>query len=160
MKTTWIRQVRQGGALLLLAGSTALGLAAPLKVQPVDGDAQTVVMCPHCDAPIACAKAGDLAVAFTADLLDPAALQRVRLSARVSDPATGAPVGVAKVVLALSMSKQGHWHEITPPLTLDRQSSGVYSIETGRLMKGAWRVEVRATTVKGDTVTQKFAFEL
>jgi hypothetical protein len=45
-------------------------------------------------------------------------------------------------------------------LTLERQASGAYATTTTRLMTGAWQVEVRLTTVKGDTVQQKYAFEL
>jgi hypothetical protein len=147
-------------AALLLASMPRLAHAGPLKVRPVGGEAQTVLMCPDCSAPIACAKAGDYPVAFSADLLEPAPLQRVRLLVRITNPATGAPVNVARVAVALSMSKQGHWHEITPPLTLERQASGAYATTTTRLMTGAWQVEVRLTTVKGDTVQQKYAFEL
>jgi hypothetical protein len=143
-------------SVLLLATAPAFALATPLKVQPVGGASQQVIMCPQCGTPIACAKAGDVTLAFTADLQDPAILGYVRVMVRVTDKA-GKPVDDAKVKVALRMTE--HWHELTPPLTVDSQGNGLYAATTGRLgTPGTWYAELRVTTPKGDTVTQRFSF--
>lgn len=72
MRTTFARRVLPA---LLLSAAPAFALAAPLKVEPVGGKSQQVLMCPKCGAPIACAKAGDYTLALTAALQDPEPLQ-------------------------------------------------------------------------------------
>lgn len=143
---------------VLLVLMPVLGLASPLPVKPVDGRSQKVLMCPACGAPIACAKAGDYTLALTADLIAPEILRYVTLKVRVTDK-SGAPVNDADVVIGLLMS--GHWHEITPSPTAHKQGNGIYSVTTWRLrMAGTWNAEVRLKTAGGDTVTQKFTFEM
>src|SRR6266540_3293784 len=83
-------------AVLLITASSAPVLAMPLGVKPVNGASQQVIMCPKCGMPIACVTAGNYTLAFTAELLDPISLRRVRLTVRVADKA-GAPVNDARV---------------------------------------------------------------
>jgi hypothetical protein len=140
----------------MLMTTSTLARAAPLKVEPVGGETQRVIMCPKCEAPIACAKAGDYTLAFTADLQDPALLRFVRLAVRVTD-SKGKPVNDAKVKVALWMAD--HPHEVSPPMAVDSQGNGLYAVSTGRLaMGGIWYAEVRLSTPRGDTVTRQFRF--
>jgi hypothetical protein len=142
---------------LLLATTSTLALAYPVKVKTAGGESQTVIMCPDCSQPIACAKAGDHTVAFAADIDTPKGGGNVRFNVRLTDRA-GAPVTNAKVAVVLSMT--GHEHK---PRTVPMRggAGGRYSASTSFRavdMAGPWNADVRITTAKGDVVTQRFTF--
>jgi YtkA-like len=139
----------------LLTATPALAKANPLKVGTAGGDSQIVIMCPDCGAPIACAKVGDYALVFSADLEDPK-LGLARLTIRVTDK-SGAPVNGLKVVVTLSMRE--HKHALRPMAATSLFGKGEYWVSTGQLqMDGVWNAEVAVTTPKGDTVKQVFTF--
>jgi hypothetical protein len=142
---------------LLLVATPSLLFAYPLKVRPARGEGQTVVMCPDCNQPIACARAGDYTIALSGDVDPPNLGGNARFMVRLTDR-EGKAVTNAKVALVLSMP--GHEH---PPRTLamKAEKGGRYaaatSFKTVR-MEGPWRAEVRVTTPRGDTVVQPFTF--
>ena len=69
---------------LLLVTTPALALAVPVMVGTSGGGPQSVIMCPHCGQPIACAQAGDYSISFSADSINPktGATYRVNNSGR------------------------------------------------------------------------------
>lgn len=142
---------------LLAAATAAAALAYPVKVKTAGGESQTVIMCPDCSQPIACAKAGDYTVAFAADIDTPKGGGNVRFDVRLTDRA-GAPVTNTKVAVVLSMT--GHDHK---PRTLPLRGGvgGRYRANTSFRaidMAGPWNADVQITTPKGDVVTQRFTF--
>jgi hypothetical protein len=143
--------------VLLLAATPALVLAYPAKVKTAGGQSQTVIMCPDCSAPIACARVGEYTIAFSADLDTPKTGGNVGFHVRLTD-AKGAPVTNARVAVALSMP--GHEHQ-PRTLPLKRGSGGLYSARTtfkSVEMPGPWEADVEVTTPKGDKVIQAFTF--
>jgi hypothetical protein len=143
--------------ILLLASVPALVFAAPVKVRTEGSASQTVIMCPDCNQPIACAKAGDYNMAFAADIDSPKNGGNVRFGVRLTNQ-NGAPVTNAKVAVTLSMV--GHEHK---PRTLQMPGGrdGRYTAHTSFKsidMQGPWKADVHVTTPKGDTVTQAFSF--
>lgn len=152
MKLRWI-------LLLIPAAALAAGaaLAGPLKVRPLGGDSQIVLMCPDCSQPIACARAGDYTIGFSAETISPKS-GIARLIVRLND-AAGKAVNNAKVAVHLTMPE--HNHRVKKPIQLKRERNGKYTGITSRLlMTGAWEAEVAVTTPKGDVVKQKFGFTL
>jgi hypothetical protein len=142
---------------LLVAATSTLALAYPVKVKTAGGESQTVIMCPDCSQPLACAKAGDHTVAFAADIDTPKGGGNVRFNVRLTGP-TGAPVTNARVAVVLSMT--GHDHK-PRTVTLQGGSGGRYSASTSFRdidMAGPWNADVQITTAKGDVVTQRFTF--
>lgn len=154
MKTALYRIVLPA---LLVATTPAMVLALPVKVRTAGGESQMVTMCPDCNQPIACARAGDYTVAFAADVLPPKYGSGMRFQVRLTDR-QGLPVTKARVALVLSMP--GHEHQPkTVPLKLERD--GRYRGETtyrAAGMEGVWKADVKITTPKGDVVTQAFTF--
>lgn len=152
MKSTFSRL-----ALCVLLGTMpALALAVPLVVGTTGGGPQTVVMCPHCGGPVACAQAGDFNINFSADSVHPktgAARFYVGLTDR-----TGKPVTDAKIALILSMPAHHH-AAITVPATGGKKGEYVATTNLGAHMRGQWTANVQITTPKGDKVTQEFTFD-
>lgn len=140
-------------ASLLLATAGSLALAAPLRVRTAGGEAQTVIMCPDCDQPIACARAGDYTVAFSANL-ESTRSGITQFLVRLTDR-TGSPVSNLRVTIVLSMP--GHGHRPRTVSTSGRRG-GRYVASTVTRMEGTWRADVRITSPKGDVVTQPFTF--
>lgn len=141
---------------LLLATTPALALAVPVMVGTASGGPQSVIMCPNCGQPIACAQVGDYGINFAVDSLN-AKTGATRLNISLVDR-TGRPVTGAKVALVLDMPAHHHG-PITVPVSGGRK--GVYTAATNLSphMRGQWTAEVRITTPKGDTVSQAFTFE-
>jgi hypothetical protein len=154
MRTTLYRWALPG---LVLAVMPALALASrPLKVDTAGGKSQIVIMCPLCGVPIACAKAGDYTLAFSAELQDPEDMGVARLTVRVTDT-SGAPVNGLKVTVRLWMGD--HEHSLPPLTARSFFSKGEYWATTGHLqMNGVWNAEVSITTPGGDVVKQAFTF--
>jgi hypothetical protein len=143
--------------VLLLASTSALSLAYPVKVRTEGGQSQTVTMCPDCSQPIACAKAGDYTVALAVDIDSPKNGGNVRLQSGLTNQG-GAPVTNAKVAVVLSMT--GHDHK-PRKLQMHHTHGGQYLATTTFRsvdMAGPWNADVQITTPKGDVVTQRFTF--
>jgi hypothetical protein len=143
--------------LVIIAVTPALVSAYPVKVHTAGGESQTVIMCPDCNQPIACAKAGDYTVAFTADIDTPRNGGNVRFHVRLTDQ-NGAPVTNAKPTLTLSMV--GHEHK-PRTLHLTGDTTGRYTATTTFRtidMQGPWKSDVQFKSPKGDTVSQSFIF--
>jgi hypothetical protein len=143
--------------LALLATTPVFAMAFPVKVHPAGGEGQTVVMCPDCNQPIACAKAGDYNIAFSADIDHPKNGGVVRFHVRLTD-LQGLPVTNTRVALVLSMV--GHEHQ---PRTLQLKGgrNGLYTATTSFRsidMQGPWKADVQLKTPKGDVVTEAFTF--
>jgi hypothetical protein len=144
-------------AVLTLAAVPALALAHPLKVRPAAGESQTVIMCPDCSQPIACARVGDYTVSFAAAVDHPKTGSSAQFNVRLADRDAN-PVSNLKVAVVLSMP--GHEHQPTT-VPMKAEKDGRYTATTSFKavgMEGPWRAEVKITTAKGDVVTQPFTF--
>lgn len=144
-------------AALVVGTAPALALASPLKVYTAGSASQTVFMCPDCDQPIACTRAGDYNIAFSADIDRPRNGGSVRFHVRLTDRA-GAPVTNVGAALVLSMVGHGR-----PPRVLALKSGhgGRYSaVTTFRAVdtQGPWKADVHFRTPRGDVVKQAFTF--
>jgi hypothetical protein len=140
---------------LLLVTTPALALASPLILKAAGGESQTVIMCPDCSRPIACAKVGDYTVAASAEMPHKN-MPIVHFYIGLTDR-DGKAVTNAKVAVVLSMP--GHQH---PARTFQAKGGkhGQYEAvaELELHMVGAWKADVQITTPKGDVVTQPFTF--
>jgi hypothetical protein len=157
MKTMTALLHRWALPALLLAATPALALAVPIAVGTSGGTGpQSVIMCPHCGGPIACAQAGDYNISFSADSIHPKT-GTARFSIGVTDR-TGKPVTDAKVALVLTMPAHHHG-SVTVPVSGGKK--GEYSAVTtlSPHMRGQWVADVQITTPRGDKVTQAFTLE-
>jgi hypothetical protein len=142
---------------LLLATTPALALAVPVVVSTRGGGGpQTVIMCPHCGGPIACAQAGDYNINFSADAIQPKT-GVTRLYVGLTDR-NGKPVTDAEVTLVLTMPAHHH-APVTVPASGGKQGQYVATTRLSPHMSGDWVAEVQVTTPKGDKVTRAFNLE-
>jgi hypothetical protein len=142
---------------LVVATVPALDLASSLGVHAAGSASQTVFMCPDCNQPIACAKAGDYTLAFAADIDHPKNGGTVRFHVRVTER-NGAPVTNARPSVTLSM--EGHAHQ-PRALPFRGGRAGHYTaVTTFRPIdiQGPWKADVQIKSAKGDRVSQSFTF--
>jgi hypothetical protein len=141
---------------LLLVTTPALALAVPVMVGTSGGGPQSVIMCPHCGQPIACAQAGDYKISFSADSIN-RKTGATRFSIGLADRA-GKPVTDSKVALVLTMPAHHHG-PVTVPVSGGKRGQYAAVTNLSPHMGGQWVANVRITTPKGDTVTQAFTLE-
>lgn len=141
---------------LLLATTPALALAVPVMVGTAGGGPQSVIMCPHCGQPIACAQAGDYSISFSANSIN-SKTGATRFNIGLADRA-GHPVPGVKVALVLTMAAHHHG-PVTVPVSAGRKGEYAAMTNLSPHMRGQWTANVRVTTPKGDTVTQAFTFD-
>jgi hypothetical protein len=143
--------------VLMMMTIPAVALAVPIIVAPApSGGPQSVIMCPHCGGPIACAQAGDYNINFSADSIHPKT-GATRLYVGLTDRA-GKPVTDAKVTLVLTMPAHHHG-PVTVPASGGKRGQYVATTNLSPHMSGQWVADVQITTPKGDKVTQAFNLE-
>lgn len=148
-----MRSLRTMGTLLaLLLVLPAITQARPLPVK-LDGP-QTVVMRPNCESSEACAQVGDYVLTLVVDLAQPA-LGVANLTVGVTK-ASGAAVDDCAVLVRLTMPEH---RDALPPLTTRHLGNGKYAATArGVKVRGTWHAEVAMTTLKGDTIKQRYTF--
>ncbi len=141
-------------ALFATLGLTAVSFAGPLKVRTHGGKSQQVMMCPDCNAKLACAAVGEYHLGLDVNVDSPKTSGAV-VAVHVMDK-DKKPVRDAKVTLDLSMP--GHGHRSRETLKLRHTGDGRYEAATAIVMPGAYQADVRATLAGADTVKQSFSF--
>jgi hypothetical protein len=144
--------------VLLLAMTPALVLAHPMRVRTAGSESQTVTMCPNCEQPLDCARAGDYRIDLAVDVQHRTNGGRARFEVSLNDRA-GLPVSSSQVMLVLTMIGGEQ-----PPryLRMKAARSGRYTAETTFRpidMQNLWRAEIKITAPKGDIVSQKFTLD-